>query len=79
MYIKSISGRSTIELKTELQRMIEQETDVTVLNAILPLLQKTSLDPVLKQKLTTRALRSQEDIRADRVFSIEEVRKRTER
>jgi len=70
---------STIELRTELQRMIEQETDVNVLNAILTLLQKTSLNPILKEKLTIRALKSEEDIQANRILSIEEVKKRTSR
>jgi hypothetical protein len=67
---------SPIELKTELQRMIEQGTDANVLNAILTLLRKTSLDPILKETLTIRALKSEEDIRANRVYSIEEVKKR---
>jgi len=67
---------STIELKSELQRLIEEETDVNVLTALLTLLQKTSLNPVLKEKLTIRALKSEEDIKANRVFTIEEVRKR---
>jgi sialic acid synthase SpsE len=67
----------TLELKTELQRMIEQETDVNVLKAILTILQKTSLDPVLKEKLTSRALASEDDIKAGRLFSKEEILKRT--
>jgi hypothetical protein len=67
---------SPIELKTELQRMIEQETDANVLNAILTLFRKTSLDPILKETLTIRALKSEEDIWANRVYSIEEVKKR---
>jgi hypothetical protein len=70
---------STIELKTELQRMIEQETDVNVLKAIRTILQKTSLNPVLKEKLTSRALKSEADIQAGRLFSKEDVIKRTNR
>jgi hypothetical protein len=65
-----------MEIKTELQRMIEQETDISVLEAIRTILQKTSLNPILKEKLTSRALKSEEDIRAGRVFGKEEVTKR---
>jgi hypothetical protein len=68
---------STVELKTELQRMIEQETDVNMLKAILTILQKTNLDPVLKQKLTARALQSESDIETGRLSTKEEVISRT--
>ncbi len=68
-----------VEIKTELQRMIEQETDVTVLEAIRTLLLKTSLNPILKEKLTTRALKSEEDIATGRIFSKDEVIQRNSR
>ncbi len=70
---------SAIEIKTELQQMIERETDLGVLQAILTILQKTGLDPVLKEKLSSRASKSEEDIKAGRVFSREEVVQRTSR
>ncbi len=70
---------STLEIKTELQQMIERETDVSILQAIRKILLKTGLDPILKEKLTTRALKSEEDIKAGRVFSKEEVIQRTNR
>lgn len=68
-----------VEIRTELQRMIEQETDVTVLEAIRTLLLKTALNPILKEKLTTRALKSEEDIAEGRTFSKDEVIQRTSR
>lgn len=70
---------STVELKTELQRMIQQETDINVLKAIRTILQKTSLNPVLKERLTSRALASEADIRAGRLFNKDAVVKRTDR
>lgn len=70
---------STVELKTELQQMIEQETDVNILKAIRTILQKTSLNPVLKEKLTSRALKSEADIQSGRLFGKEDVLKRTDR
>jgi len=65
------------EIKTQLQQMIEQETDMSVLQAIHTILVKTGLNPILKEKLTTRALRSEDDIKAGRTFSKEEVIRRT--
>jgi hypothetical protein len=70
---------STIEIKTELLQMIEKENDIGVLQAILTILQKTSLDPILREKLTSRALRSEEDIKSGSVFGKEEVIRRTTR
>ena len=54
---------TTAGIKTELQQMIEHETDMTVLQAIHTILQKTSLNPLLREKLTARALRSEEEIK----------------
>lgn len=68
-----------VEIRTELQRMIEQETNVTVLEAIRTLPLKTALNPILKEKLTTRALKSEEDIAEGRTFSKDEVSKHTNR
>lgn len=69
----------TMEIRAELQQMIEHETDVSVLLAIRTILLKTGLNPVLKEKLTARALRSEDDIKAGRVYSKEEVIQRTNR
>ena len=67
------------EIKTELQQLIEHETDMSVLQAIYTILVKTGLDPKLKEKLTIHALKSEEDIKANRVFDKEEVIRRTNR
>lgn len=69
---------SAVELKTELQQMIERETDVNVLKAIRTILQKTSLNPVLKDKLTSRALACEADIQSGRLASTQDVMKRTQ-
>lgn len=67
------------EIKTELWQLIEHETDMSVLQAIHTILLKTGLNPKLKEKLTVRALKSEEDIKANRVLSKEEVIRRTNR
>lgn len=68
---------SALEIKTELQRLIEQEKDMSVLEAIHTILQKTSLDSVLKEKLTARVLKSEKDIAEGHLFNKEEVTKLT--
>lgn len=58
-----------IEIKIQLHNLIDQENDIYILEAIMTLLKKSSLNPVLKEKLTIRALQSEEDIKEGRVFS----------
>lgn len=70
---------SAIEIKTELQKMIEQEKDMSILEAIRTILQKTRLNPMLKEKLTERALKSEKDITEGRLLSKEEIQQRTQR
>ena len=57
--------------------MIEQEMDTDVLEAIYTLLSRTSLNPSLKEKLTVRALKSEEDIKNGKFFSSDEIKART--
>lgn len=62
-----------MEIKGELRRMIEQETDVNLLEAIRALLEKASLNPALKEVLTNRALKAEADIASRRVYPRDEV------
>ena len=59
--------------------MIEQEKDMSILEAIRTILLKTSLNPMLKEKLTERALKSEKDIAEGRLLSREEIQQRTQR
>jgi hypothetical protein len=67
----------SIDIKSELKQLIERESDTSILQAIRTLLTKTSLDSMLKEKLTKRALKSEEDIIAERLLTKEEMIKRT--
>ncbi len=59
--------------------MIEQEKDMSILEAIRTILQKTRLNPMLKEKLTDRALKSEKDISEGRLLTKEEIQQRTQR
>ena len=75
MYIFTLTMK-TIDIKQELRELIEKEQDLHILEAIKTLLVKSSLDPVLKEKLTSRALKAEEDIQAGRVFTRKEFEKK---
>ena len=65
-----------VDIKRELRSLIDQENDLHVLEAIKTLLQKSSLDPVLKEKLTSRALKSEKDIHEGNVYTRAELEKK---
>lgn len=67
---------NTRDIKQELRRLIEEEKDLHILEAIKTLLVKSSLDPILKEKLTLRALKAEEDIQAGRVYTRKEFEKK---
>ncbi len=62
-----------VEIKKELQKLIEQENDPHILEAIRTLLSKSSLDPLLKKKLTSRALKSEKNIHEGNVMNRKEM------
>jgi hypothetical protein len=67
----------TTDIKVELKRLIDQEEDTNVLEALKILLNKTNLNVVLKEKLNSRALKSEEDIKNQRVYNQDEIKERT--
>lgn len=67
------------DIKQELRILIEKEKDLHILEAIKTLLVKSSLDPILKEKLTLRALKAEEDILSGRVYTREEFEKRLDK
>ncbi len=66
-----------IILKSQLQKLIDEQDDIRVLQAIYTLLEKTSLDSVLKSKLTDRARKAEADITGGRVFTKEAIIEKT--
>ena len=63
---------NTAEIREELRNLIDQENDYSILEAIKTLLKKSSLDPVLKDKLISRAMKSEADIAEGRVMDRQE-------
>jgi len=67
----------TTDIKVELKRLIDQEDDNNVLEALKILLNRTNLNLVLKDKLISRALKSEDDINNQRVYNQDEIKERT--
>ncbi|MEQ9232324.1 MAG: hypothetical protein RIF46_16710 [Cyclobacteriaceae bacterium] len=64
------------DIKSELRTLIDQENDLNVLEAIKTLLQKTGLDSTLREKLTSRALKAEQDIAEGNVMDRGELEKK---
>ena len=59
---------NTTDLRLELKKMIDNESDTQTLKAIKTLLKKSTPDPILKEKLSSRALKSEENIKEGKTF-----------
>jgi hypothetical protein len=67
---------STISLRNELTELIAKEKNASLLEVLKDILSGGSKNALLKAKLTSRALKAEEDLAAGRVFSTAEVRAR---
>ncbi len=65
--------------KQELVRMIESVNNPEILDAVKNLLSDSERDLKIKQKMIFGALRSEEDFKAGRIYTREQVIERTNR
>ena len=65
-----------IDIKTELKSLIEQETDLRVLEAVKALFTQKELDPTIEKEMISRALKSEQDIKEGKLYTIEEAESR---
>lgn len=67
---------STVSLRTELSELISKEKNASLLEVLKDILSGGSKNALLKAKLTSRALKAEEDLAAGRVLSTTQVRAR---
>ena len=67
----------SLDIKSEIKNILEQVNDVDILEAVKTILLKSSLDPVLKDKLSKRAMQSESDIKQNKLFGRDEVAEKT--
>jgi hypothetical protein len=67
---------STLSLRTELSELIAKEKNASLLEVLKDILSGGSKNALLKAKLTSRALKAEEDLAAGRVLTTQEVRAR---
>ncbi len=67
---------STVSLRNELTELITKEKNASLLEVLKDILSGGSKNSLLKAKLTSRALKAEEDLAAGRVLTTDEVRAR---
>jgi len=70
---------ATPALKKEIIKKLGNTQDETILDIINKLLDKVSLDPLIKEKLTKRALKSEQNIHSGKVYTRSEAIKQLKR
>jgi hypothetical protein len=67
----------TLTIKQEIHQLIDQVQDGEILQAVYELLNKEKINLALKAEMTRRAKLAEEDIKAGRVYTLEEAQKIT--
>lgn len=67
---------TTLPIRTELTELIAKEKDASLLQVLRDILSGGSKNALLKAKLTSRALKAEDDLDHGRVFTTEQVRTR---
>ena len=67
---------STISLRNELTELIAKEKNAYLLEVLKDILSGGSKNALLKAKLTSRALKAEEDLAAGQVHTTDEIRAR---
>ena len=65
-----------IDIKTELRDLIEKETDLRILETVRAMFTQKDLDPSVEKEMISRALKSEQDIKEGKVYTIEEAEAR---
>lgn len=65
-----------VDIRTELRDLIEKETDLHILETVRALFTQKDLDLSVEKEMISRALKSEQDIKEGRVYTIEEAEAR---
>lgn len=68
-----------INIKTELKSLIDQETNLSLLETVKALLEQRDIDPSIEKEMITRVLKSEQDIKEGKVYTIDEAESELDR
>lgn len=62
-------------IKADLYALIEKQSNPEILDALKTLLEEIELNPILKEKLSNRAIKAEQDIKSGRIYNLDEFKK----
>jgi hypothetical protein len=63
----------TIDIKTELKSLIDQETNLSLLETVKALFKQKDFDPSIEKEMISRTLESEQDIKEGKFYTIDEA------
>jgi hypothetical protein len=63
----------TIDIKTELKSLIDQETNLSLLETVKALFKQRDFDPSIEKEMISIVLKSEQDIKEGKVYTIDEA------
>ncbi|MEQ8712038.1 MAG: hypothetical protein RIC80_03425 [Cyclobacteriaceae bacterium] len=64
------------DIKLELKNLIDQETNLSLLETAKVLFTQNDFDPSIEEEMVSRALKSEQDIKEGKVYTTEEANAR---
>lgn len=61
------------DIKSELKSLIDQETNLSLLETVKALFAQKDFDPSIEKEMVSRALKSEQNIKEGKVYTIEEA------
>ncbi|MEQ9300323.1 MAG: hypothetical protein RIF33_17250 [Cyclobacteriaceae bacterium] len=61
------------DIKLELKSLIDQETNLSLLETAKALFTQKDFDPSIEEEMISRALKSEQDIKEGKVYTVEEA------
>jgi hypothetical protein len=62
-----------VDIKLELKSLIDQETNLSLLETVKALFTQKNFDPSIQEEMISRALKSEQDIKEGKVYTVEEA------
>ena len=62
-----------IDIKIELKSLIDQETNLSLLETVKALFEQKDFDPLIEKEMISRALDAEQDIKEGKVYTLDEA------
>lgn len=68
-----MEAMKAVDIKIELKNLIEQETNLSLLETVKALFTQKDFEPSIEEEMISRARKSEQDIKEGNVYTVEEA------